>query len=169
MKLGTNNLSKRFLTTHKDWKILCYSSFMRDDRIAEQANNYSEDDRDDHLFIYAIVRGDLDMPTGKLAAQAGHAFTDSLLDCMEKFPELVERYRLGINAGSKATLQAKNEFALLRAYDECLERELPCALIVDQNHILPPYFDGSPIITALGIGPISRSQAKEITKRFRCV
>lgn len=109
------------------------------------------------------------MPTGKLAAQAGHAYTDALLDCLDKHPELVERYRLGDNAGSKATLKAKNEAALMRAYEECLAAGLPCALVVDENHILPPHFDGSPIVTALGIGPVSRVDARPIAKRFNCV
>ena len=109
------------------------------------------------------------MPAGKLAAQAGHAYTDSVLDCLDKFPELVQRYRDGDNAGSKATLQAKNEFALLKAYKACKDAGLPCALVVDQNHIMPPHFDGSPIVTALGIGPISRAEAKPFVKKFKCV
>jgi len=109
------------------------------------------------------------MPTGKLAAQAGHAYTDALLDCLTRRPELVERYRSRDNAGSKATLQAKNEAALRRAYQECLEAGLPCSLIIDENHILPPHFDGSPIVTALGIGPVSRADARPVVKRFKCV
>ncbi len=109
------------------------------------------------------------MPTGKLAAQAGHAYTDALLDCLDKHPELVERYRRGINAGSKATLKAKNEAALMRAYEDCQTSGLPCALVVDENHILLPHFDGSPIVTALGIGPVSRADARQIVKRFSSV
>jgi PTH2 family peptidyl-tRNA hydrolase len=109
------------------------------------------------------------MPTGKLAAQAGHAYTDALLDCLDKRPDLVDRYRRGDNAGSKATLKAKNEAALMRAYDDCMAAGLPCALVIDENHILLPHFDGSPIVTALGIGPISRIDAKPIVKRFNCV
>lgn len=109
------------------------------------------------------------MPTGKLAAQAGHAYTDALLDCLDKRPDLVARYRAGDNAGSKATLKAKNEAALRRAYQECQAAGLPCALITDEHHILPPHFDGSPIVTALGIGPVSRKEARPITKRYNCV
>lgn len=109
------------------------------------------------------------MPTGKLAAQAGHAYTDSLLECLDVHPERVMRYRRGENAGSKATLKAKNEQALLRALDECRAAGIPCALVVDQNHVLPPHFDGSPIVTALGIGPVSRKDARAVTRRFSCV
>lgn len=157
------------VTLSNERKIQCRSSSIRDARIADQANSIPDDDRNNHLFIYAIVRADLEMPTGKLAAQAGHAYTDALLDCFDKHPELVERYRCGDNAGSKATLKAKNEAALIRAFEECKSIGVPCALIVDENHILLPHFDGSPIVTALGIGPISRADAKPIVKRFNCV
>src|SRR5690606_13777392 len=102
-------------------------------------------------------------------AQAGHAYTDALLDCIDKRPDLVRRYRRGDNAGSKATLKAKNEAALRRAKEECERAGLPHALITDQHHILLPHFDGSPIVTALGIGPISRKEARSIVKRFNCV
>lgn len=109
------------------------------------------------------------MPAGKLAAQAGHAYTDSLFECLDERPELAARYRRGDNAGSKAALKAKNEAALLRAAEECREAGIPHSLVRDSNHVLPPHFDGSPIVTALGIGPVSRREARWITKRFGCV
>lgn len=109
------------------------------------------------------------MPVGKLAAQAGHAYTDALLDCLDKAPHLVERYRRGDNAGSKACLKAKNEFAHQRLADECQRAGVPYAVIIDSNHVLPPHFDGSPVMTAVGIGPISREQAKPLVKRFNCI
>lgn len=34
---------------------------------------------------------------------------------------------------------------------------------------MPPFFDGSPIVTALGIGPATREQIKKITKKFQLV
>lgn len=109
------------------------------------------------------------MPPGKLAAQAGHAYTDSLMKCLDMRPDLVARYRRGDNAGSKAALKAKNEQALRRAADECRDLGLPHALITDSGHVMLPHFDGSPVVTALGIGPVSRSDARRVTKRFNCV
>jgi Uncharacterized conserved protein len=109
------------------------------------------------------------MPPGKLAAQAGHAYTDALLDCLDKAPQLVDRYRRGENAGSKACLKAKNAFALERLANECLDAGVPYAVVIDSGHVLPPHFDGSEIMTAVGIGPISRKDAKRLVKRFNCV
>lgn len=114
--------------------------------------------------MFAIVRRDLEMPPGKLAAQAGHAFTDSIC---KADPEVVKNYRIDSLGGSKVVLSAKNEHALIRAYNDALEAGLPCSIVVDRNHILPPHFDGSPVITALGIGPCKHSEAKPITKRYQ--
>lgn len=109
------------------------------------------------------------MPSGKLAAQAGHAYTDALMDALDKNPELVSNYRNLDKGGSKVTLKSKNLNQLLNAYEQAKAEGLPVALIVDANHILPPHFDGSPIITAIGIGPVTKAQVSHITKKFRCV
>jgi PTH2 family peptidyl-tRNA hydrolase len=125
--------------------------------------------KEDHLYQYAIIRRDLDMPPGKLSAQAGHAYTDSLDDAEAIDPERVSAYRNAGKGGSKVTLKARNVNQILKAYKAALEAGLPCALIVDQHHVLPPHFDGKPIITALGIGPCTRDECRHITKKFNCV
>jgi len=119
-------------------------------------------------YLYAIVRADLNMPPGKLAAQAGHAFTDALFVCLDLNPDRAMAYRRGCG-GSKVVLSANNESALLRAAAECREAGIPHALVVDHGHVLPPHFDGSRIVTALGLGPVTRAEARKITKRFSCV
>lgn len=106
------------------------------------------------------------MPPGKLAAQAGHAYTDALCHALDTDPDRFWSYRRG-NGGSKVTLLAKNEHALRRAYAEAIEAGLPATLITDSGHVLLPHFDGSPIVTALGIGPCRREECKHITKKFR--
>ena len=109
------------------------------------------------------------MPAGKLSAQAGHAYTDSISNAQETHQEQCVRYRDGIEGGSKVTLEAKNVSSLLKAYNQARLEGLPCAIIVDQNHVLPPNFNGQPVITALGIGPVTKEQSKHILKKFRCV
>lgn len=109
------------------------------------------------------------MPAGKLAAQAGHAYTDSLMNALKSHPDNVEKYRNLQSGGSKVTLKCKNEMQLIKAYIQAKSEGFPCALIVDQGHILPPHFDGSPIITALGIGPCKKEDIKHITKKFQCI
>jgi PTH2 family peptidyl-tRNA hydrolase len=111
------------------------------------------------------VRGDLEMPAGKLAAQAGHAYLNSYLKALQDRPEDACLYQAD-GLGTKVCLVASSEFRLLRAYEEAQRAGLPCALIIDQHHVLPPHFDGSPIITALGIGPARKDDVRAITKRF---
>jgi len=124
---------------------------------------------DDHLYQYAIVSGNLDMPAGKLAAQAGHAFGDSFAQAQQSHPQIARDYRNPQRGGSKVVLRAKNQQHLINAYVLARELGLPCALVVDQHHILPPHFNGQPIITALGLGPCTKDQARAVTKKFQCV
>jgi PTH2 family peptidyl-tRNA hydrolase len=116
--------------------------------------------------LYAIVRGDLEMSPGKLAAQAGHAYCDALHAALTRDPSIQQKYFRANSSGTKVTLVASSEFRLLRAYQDAQKAGLPCALIIDQHHVHPPHFDGSPIITALGIGPARRADVHAITKRF---
>ena len=68
--------------------------------------------------------------------------------------------------GTNVCLKAKNLFHLQRAYEEAKRAGIPCELIIDEHHIMPPHFDGKPIVTALGMGPAQRSDIDRITKRF---
>lgn len=109
------------------------------------------------------------MSTGKLCAQSGHAYTDSLLDALHREPSRVDAYQTPGLGGSKVSLGAKKLSHLLDAYRDALALGLPCAIIVDRHHVHPPDFDGTPIITALGIGPCTKAEARQITKRFSLV
>ena len=113
--------------------------------------------------MYAIIRGDLFMPAGKMASQASHAFVDSLFSAP---PETVTAYRAD-GHGTKVVLMAPDEPAIHRAYRDACDAGIPCALVTDSGHVLPPHFDGSPIVTALGLGPVPRAAARFITSRFR--
>lgn len=124
-------------------------------------NSHQED-----LKLYAIIRGDLNMPPGKLAAQAGHAYTNSYLKALEDDPQLATSYETYGSIGTKVCLKAKNLEQLLHAQFKAEELGIPHSLITDSGHVLPPHFDGSPIITALGIGPYSSDQIKLITRKF---
>lgn len=109
------------------------------------------------------------MPAGKMSAQAGHAYGDVLDLATEVAPERKAKYRNRATGGSKVTLEAKNLNHLLRAYHEALAAGIPAVVIVDQNHILPPSFNGDPVITAIGIGPCTQAESRPITKRFQCL
>jgi hypothetical protein len=52
-------------------------------------------------------------------------------------------------------------------HDDLTRAGIHSSLIIDREHVEPPHFDGSPILTALGVGPLSRDQAKPFLSRFR--
>lgn len=124
---------------------------------------------EDHLYQYAVIPMSLEMPAGKLSAQTGHAYGDSLKIAERMDPERAERYRIAAHGGSKVTLKAKNQQQLINAFAKIRQLGIPCALVVDKHHILLPHFDGSPIITALGIGPCTKAECREVTKKFQCL
>ncbi len=122
---------------------------------------------DDHrpLNLYAIYRADLEMPAGKLAAQCGHAYLNAHEQAQLLRPDITSQYK-GTGNGTKICMYARNLGQLLRAYRDAQAAGIPCALIIDRGHVLPPHFDGQPIITALGIGPAYRDEIEHITKRY---
>jgi PTH2 family peptidyl-tRNA hydrolase len=117
------------------------------------------------LLLYAIYRADLEMPPGKLSAQCGHAFQDARDAAILERPDVAAQYK-GTGHGTKVCMYAKNQHQLLRAYRDAKALGLPCALVIDRGHKLPPHFDGNPIITAVGIGPVYQDEVKDITKRY---
>lgn len=93
------------------------------------------------------------MSPGKAASQAGHAFKLATYQILKTHPEQFEKY-LDNSIGTNVCLVAKNLDQILKLQRECQDLGLNSVLIEDEGHIHPPHFDGSPIITALGIGPI---------------
>lgn len=112
------------------------------------------------------MRGDLQMPAGKLAAQAAHAHAQTLIAYLMRHPERAALFNAQGSSGSRIVCIAKNAQQLLKAYDEAQRLGLPCALFSDSGHILPPHFDGNPILTGLGLGPAPREVLRGITRRF---
>lgn len=110
------------------------------------------------------------MTAGKLAAQAGHAYTDVLALAETTSPDRLDAYRDRQKGGSKVTLKARNSNQLIKALNAAVAAGIPAVPIVDANHVIPGTpFDGNPIITAIGIGPCRKSEVQHITKKFNCV
>ncbi|SRR6266496_3564403 len=103
------------------------------------------------------------MSPGKIASQAGHAYLGAFLKCQELSPSVLAAYLTSF-PGTKVCLKAKNLDALLSAQAEAESAGIPCSLITDSG--CPNFFDGQPIITALGLGPANENQIKHITRRF---
>lgn len=95
------------------------------------------------------------MPTGKAAAQAGHAF----LGAFTQAPKHLQDAYHADGIGTKITLQA-NLAQLNQLATAAPLRGIPAFTVVDSGHVCKPHFDGSKIITALGIGPVTKADAK---------
>ena len=117
------------------------------------------------LVMYAIYRADLEMPEEKLAPICGHAYVDSHDNARLLRPDVTAQYK-GTGHGTKLCMYAKNEGQLLRAYRDVQNLGLPHALVIDRGDVLPPHFDGNPVVTALGIGPVYKDEVAHITKRY---
>lgn len=110
--------------------------------------------------LYAIACKDLDMPKGKLSAQTGHAFLGAGLECQEQDPERMKKY-LADFPGTKIVLEASLP-EMIEIWQKAQKKGIPSSLIIDSGHVMPPYFHGQPIITALGLGPLTKREAEFI-------
>lgn len=95
------------------------------------------------------------MAPGKAIAQAGHAFTDVLLEGIGQDNPLTKDYAT-LRPGTKVTLGGP-AWRLDDIEHEARMRGFPVVRIVDSGHVHPPDFDGSPVFTALGLGPLPKS------------
>ncbi|MND59070.1 peptidyl-tRNA hydrolase [compost metagenome] len=149
-------------------------------RICVEAMQAGEKPKFNDAKQVILIRKDLAMPAGKLAAQVAHASMACLLN-MGKWEEDEWGYqRFGITllddekdqavhdwmtkSFPKITLEVKNENQLKRYYDEAVAAGLPTSWIVDAGRTI---FNGVPTPTCVGIGPASREQIDAITKRLR--
>jgi len=105
------------------------------------------------------------MSSGKMAAQAGHAFLGSYLASDE---DIRNRYNLD-SPGTKVCLAAGDLSELLVLRDYARDNGIPYFLVEDSGHILPPHFDGSPIVTALGLGPSPRREVEKLTRHLQLI
>jgi PTH2 family peptidyl-tRNA hydrolase len=111
-----------------------------------------------------VVRTDLNMRKGKLAAQVAHASMKVVLDLIERGPDAGQfhHYSLMLERDSpmdnwlfhdrfkKIVVGMVDEASLVDLYADARDAKLPCALIVDSGLT---EFNGVPTITCLAIGP----------------
>jgi peptidyl-tRNA hydrolase, PTH2 family len=107
-----------------------------------------------------LVREDLKLPRGKLAAQVAHASLESVSKSDKK---LVEAWRK--QGGKKVVLKVVDENELFK-YMSLLENEgIKVALIKDAGHtVVEP---GT--ITCLGVGPDSEEKIDKVTGKLKMV
>jgi peptidyl-tRNA hydrolase len=103
------------------------------------------------------------MDCGKLISQAGHAYVGALHAALGT-PEHAAYSKLA--PGTKVALQGSLA-QLGQAVAKLKQRGIPHYVVVDSG--CPDFFMGHPTSTALGIGPVTKAQINNITRRFQLV
>lgn len=105
-----------------------------------------------------VVRTDLKMGKGKLAAQVAHASIAAFLKA-----GFFARRKWLVQGMKKVVLKAESEKELLELYEKARKKKLPCTLIKDAG--LTQLEPGT--ITALAIGPAEDEKIDEITGHLK--
>ncbi|MFH1072087.1 MAG: peptidyl-tRNA hydrolase Pth2 [Nanoarchaeota archaeon] len=105
-----------------------------------------------------LVRTDLKLSKGKLAAQVGHAVIDAV---MESDKRLVQKWKA--EGMKKIVLKVKDEEELLKFERLCQKEGLVTSLIVDAG--LTEVKSGT--ITCMGIGPDEDRKIDRITGKLK--
>ncbi len=104
-----------------------------------------------------VVRADLQLGKGKLAAQSSHASLTSYNLVRKKYPEIAEKWER--EGQKKIVLKVKDENELRTYLQMAIDNGIPCELIRDAG-----YTQVDPnTITCFGAGPWDE---KEIDKIF---
>ncbi|BDZ66664.1 aminoacyl-tRNA hydrolase [Methanobacterium ferruginis] len=105
-----------------------------------------------------VVRADLGMSKGKLAAQACHASLGAYKKANER---IIREWEL--EGGKKVVVQVKSQEELFEIYELVKAAGLPSFLVKDAGHTeLPPS-----TITCLGIGPEKDEKIDKITQDLK--
>ncbi len=105
-----------------------------------------------------LVREDLKLPKGKLAAQCSHASVDTILKSDKKIIDLWRK-----EGGKKVVLKVKDEKELLKYKNIAEDKGLKTALIKDAGKtVLEP---GT--ITCLGIGPDLEEKIDKVSGKLK--
>jgi PTH2 family peptidyl-tRNA hydrolase len=107
-----------------------------------------------------VMRTDLKMSRGKIAAQAGHAAVSAAEEARKNCSDW---WKAWIAEGQcKIAVRVESEQELLELEEKAKQSKLPSALIVDRGLTeLPP-----DTITCLGIGPAPSTQIDAITGKL---
>lgn len=113
--------------------------------------------------LYAIVRSDLGMSTGKSISQAGHAYLGAFIEAQRLRPEIADQYAAE-SPGTKVALRASGP-QIMRAKELAEQAGIPTYLVIDSG--CENFFDGEPTVTALGFGPCTEDELPKYIRRLQ--
>jgi peptidyl-tRNA hydrolase len=112
----------------------------------------------DELRMVAIFRADLDLPPGKLAVQAGHAFLTAWRNAYASDEDSALDYANDMQ--TKIVLLAPDLATLERIEAKAKKRGVHTALITDAARTVLL----EPTVTVLGLGPMSKTDCNALTR-----
>ena len=105
-----------------------------------------------------LIRNDLKMSKGKIAAQVAHASVEAVLSANKK---LISKWRS--TGMKKVTLKVNSEEELIKYYELANKTDLPCSIIIDAGRTeLSPNTK-----TCVAIGPGPENQIDKITGELK--
>ena len=115
----------------------------------------------DEIKQVIIVRSDIEMGKGKMAAQVAHAALMSYLEANREHKAIADEWLR--NGEKKIVLKIDDPDKMKRLFDAFKYKGIPCALVSDAGLTqLPP---GTK--TALGIGPWMSSEIDAFTSALK--
>jgi PTH2 family peptidyl-tRNA hydrolase len=109
-----------------------------------------------------LIRVDLKMKPGKLAAQASHSAVGAALLAYTRFKGLFSEWEA--TGMKKVVLKVKSEKELLDIYNQAVQKGLPCYLVKDAGLTT---FHGTPTLTSAAIGPADEWQLDPIIGQLK--
>lgn len=138
------------------------------------------DNSEDKSKMVIVVRKDLKMPRGKIAAQASHAAVGAVIQAMfskrldnsdfdgheiNHLPTVDDATKDWlVGEFTKICVCVESEEELMTIYDKAEKSGLNVCLITDNGHTV---FNGVPTKTCLAIGPDYSSEIDPITKDLK--
>jgi PTH2 family peptidyl-tRNA hydrolase len=107
-----------------------------------------------------VVRSDLKMGKGKIAAQVGHAAVSAAEEAHKRHRDWWEAWLF--EGQCKIAVKVKSEKELLELEEQAKDLDLPNALIVDRGLTQIP--EGT--VTCLGIGPAPAEKIDTLTGKL---
>jgi peptidyl-tRNA hydrolase, PTH2 family len=120
--------------------------------------------------VVTLIRTDLKMNKGKIAAQASHAVQLLLLrDAVITDDTVTFRSSPALRIWlegiyTKIVLGVSSEEELLELYHRALALDIPASLVVDEGLT---FFDGTKTVTAAAFGPVTREVHDPITEHLK--
>jgi len=110
-----------------------------------------------------VTRNDLNLSSGKLAAQCSHATAECILKAKLQSPQILDKY---LKSGARKIVCATtNVDTLKRIYGEAKDAGLICYMVRDAGHTEIP----AGTVTVVGIGPGMRNSIDKITSSLPLV